>query len=89
MIRITSIHVMGAALLGALAWSNTGARAGTLDLRTSTPSVKVTPPKVQVTPQPSPPKETLGLNFSRTKIQYQQQTTGARNIVKGNSSHKR
>jgi hypothetical protein len=47
MIRITSIHVMSAALLGALAWSTVGAGAGTLNLHTSTPTVKVTPLKVQ------------------------------------------
>jgi len=57
MIRITSIHVMSAALVGALAWSTAGAGAGTLNLHTSTPSVKVTLPKVQVNPQPLPPKD--------------------------------
>ena len=58
MIRITSIYVMSAALVGALAWSTTGAGAGTLNLHTSTPSVKVTPPKVQLNPQPLPPRVT-------------------------------
>jgi hypothetical protein len=70
---------MSAALLGALAWSTAGAGAGTLNLHTSTPTVKVTPPKVQVNPPPLPPK-------AITSAGPQGKSGATSSVVKGGNS---